>query len=196
MSVPGSRPLRLAATFLTVAAIAASFGPVHAADPTPPVDTQSGKVGAHSLVDTTGTPGGTCTYGRLVNGSIHNWLRRLDVSPPQAFARSGRTTQKVAWRLRVQYWDGAAWSLDKRTDWKMRKATPTTAAAFSGRGKQVGSPDLHDFPAYRARIDLRWFGRDGRTIAGRASMSPRHYLGREDPLPDHLQEDDCGATTG
>lgn len=181
-----------------VAALALTVGvPAAAADPTPPEDGSSGNVGVHSLVDAADSPGGTCVYGSIQEFGYYNGLASVRVRPPVAFARQGKSSQRIGARLRVEAWDGQRWLVYGSSTWQYRSATPTAAATFTARRVTVDSwPHHGEYGSYRARVLLRWYARDGKAVVGRAHLYPRHYLGREDGTADFAMEDRCGGTTG
>jgi hypothetical protein len=183
---------------LLAAALLLTATPALGAYPTPPVDGSAGKIGSHSLVDTVGTPGGTCTYGYAVDGiGYYNGLRRVRAGAPLAFARAGRTSQQVAWRLVVEAWDGTRWLPYDASPWQSRSATPSTEAAFSARSVPVDSYPHHGtYGHYRARIELRWYALNGTTVVGTARLFPGYYRSVEGEYPEWQQSGQCGGTTG
>jgi hypothetical protein len=183
---------------LLAAALLLTATPTLGADPTPPVDTTTGRTGVHSLVDTEDAPGGTCRYGYAVDSiGYYNGLRRVGAGAPVAFARVGRTDQRVAWRLVVQAWDGDRWLLYDASSWQARGATPSAEAPFTARSVQVDSYPHHGvYSPYRARIDLRWYAPNGRTVVGTARLFPVSYRSIEGEAPEWQQLGHCGGTTG
>jgi hypothetical protein len=179
------------------AALLLTTTPALAADPTPPVDGTTGRTGTHSLVDTVDTPGGTCRYGYLVDGiGYYNGIGRVRAGAPAAFARAGRTSQRVAWRLAVQAWDGTRWQRYDASSWQSRGAAPSRSAAFTARSVLVDSYPHHgEYGPYRARIELRWYARDRSTVVGTARLFPQYYRSVEGDLA-WQQLEDCGSTTG
>lgn len=132
-----------------------------------------------------------------MNDEYYNGLHKLKVRPPNAYARSNRASQRIAWRLVVQAWDGDSWLVHKASSWLAKTATPSTPAAFSTRGLIVDSYHHHgEWSPYRARIELRWYAKDGSTVVGRARLFPHYYHSSEGDLPPWQQLDGCGGTTG
>lgn len=183
---------------LLAAALLLIATPALGVDPTPPVDGTTGKTGTHSLVDTVDTPGGTCRYGYTVDGiGYYNGLRRVRAGAPVAFARASRTSQRIAWRLAVQVWDGTRWLRYDASPWQSRGATPSTKAAFSARSVLVDSYPHHGtWGAYRASIQLRWYAPNGTTVVGTARLFPAYYRSVEGVYPEWQQTERCGGTTG
>jgi hypothetical protein len=104
--------------------------------------------------------------------------------------------QRVAMRLVAQRWDQTegTWELAVRSDWFTRTATPDNAAMF--RARSVAIPDAFESnDTHRVKVQLRWFGRDGVTPVGKATIWPHWYLAREGTST-HEQDDWCGGTTG
>ena len=183
---------------LVAAALLLTATPALAVDPSPPVDGTTGRTGSHSLVDTVDTPGGSCRYGYTVNGiGYYNGIRRVGAGAPVAFARAGRPSQRVAWRLLVQAWDGTRWLRYDASPWQSRGASPSHPAAFTARSVVVDSYPHHGvYGPYRARIELRWYARDLSTVVGTAHLFPHYYRSIEGDLPEWQQLEDCGGTTG
>jgi hypothetical protein len=199
--VPSSSRLRrLAILTLVVASIGPAAAPVAAAGPpTPPEDTSSGRVGIHHLVDSTATPGARCRYGYQVDtptfSGYFNGLRRVIQRAPVAYARVGRASQRISYRLLVQAWDGAAWRMYLATRWQWRTATPTDAADFTERALTTDPWNDANFGPFRARVVLRWHAANGVDVVGQAALHPRTYLAVEGSLV-YLSTDHCSGTTG
>lgn len=172
-------------------------GPVQAADPSAPRHTHTGRPGSHRLSDSEEAPAGRCRYGYEVEGEgYYNGVRTIRVIAPTAYARAGRASQRLAARLVVQYWRDDAWHTYDASSWQRRTATPTRKADFSARSMTIESRPLHDLVgAWRARIDVRWYGRDG-TVTGSVRIYPRWYGGSEGATQLPVQHDLCGVTTG
>lgn len=172
-------------------------GPVQAADPSAPRDSRTGRTGVHRLNDASDAPAGKCRYGYTVSGQgYYNGIRTIRVIAPIAYARAGKRSQRLAARIVVQYWRNDAWRTYAVTSWQKRTATPTRKADFSARSLTIHSWPLHaTVSAWRARVDIRWFGADG-TVKGSARLFPRWYGGSEGAFVLPVQADDCGGTTG
>ncbi len=183
---------------LLAAALLLTATPALGADPTPPVNGTTGKTGSYWLVDTVDTPGGSCRYGYEVDGiGYYNGLRRVRASAPVAFARASRTSQRIAWRVVVQAWDGTHWLRYDASSWQSRRASPSAPAAFSARSVLVDSYPHHGaYSPYRARIELRWYASNGRTVVGTARLFPGYYRSVEGAYPEWQQSGHCGGTTG
>jgi hypothetical protein len=182
---------------LAAVALLASAMPTLADVATPPVNTESGRFGAYSLADTEGNPGGKCIYGITYNETYYNYLRRIRVHAPVAYARHGKTTQKIAWRLIVQLWTGSKWMRETKSTWVTKSATPTQPAAFSPRGLNFNSVEnTSALGPYRARIELRWYAGDDSTVVGTVVLFPHWYLAHEGSTTEYTLTDDCGTTTG
>jgi hypothetical protein len=198
-SIAGHRRARataLAAGLLVTALAAGGATAVAGAPTPPPPDSSSGNTGRFTLTDTDADPAGRCVYGKTVDGTYYNWLDRLGSRAPKVYARRGKTSQRVSWRLVVQAWDGGAWVRAERTDWVTRTATPTRAAPFGALDHHVASlRDAATRLAYRAKAQVRWFASDGVTVVGRADLWPDHYrLIEGGPLG--VSPDYCGTSTG
>ena len=164
--------------------------PAVAGSPGPPVDGQSGKVGPHHLVDSEAQPAGTCRYDE---SPTDDDLIRLRVRAPVVKARAGRPRQRVAWRLVAQGFDGTSWHVVDADAWRAGEATPSTPAALTARGLPIDVGTAHA-GWFRARVELRWYARDGHTLVGRAKLYPRWYTsiyGTSVPVPDA-----CSSTAG
>jgi hypothetical protein len=195
-----SRLRGLAFLTIVVASIGLAAGPAAAAGPpTPPVDTSSGRVGIHQLIDSQATPGARCRYGYQVDtptfSGYFNGLRRVIQRPPVAYARVGRASQRICYRLLVQAWDGAAWRMYRATGWQWRTATPTNAADFTERALTTDPWNDANFGPFRARVVLRWHAANGVDVVGQAALHPRTYLAVEGGLS-YLSTDHCTGTTG
>lgn len=172
-------------------------GPVQAADPSPPRDSSTGRTGVHRLPDSEQAPAGRCRYGYTVEGEgYYNGVRKIRVIAPVAYAHAGKTTQRLAARLVIQYWQGDAWHRYGASGWQVRSATPTRKADFSARSMTVDSRPLHNLAnGWRAFLDIRWYGGDG-TVKGSARLYPDRYASSEGATQFPLQHDLCGSTTG
>ena len=172
-------------------------GPVQAADPSPPHDSSTGRTGVHRLPDSEVAPAGRCRYGYVVEGEgYYNGVHNIRVVAPVAYARAGRTSQRLAARLVIQYWRNDAWHTYGASTWQARSATPKTKADFSARSMTIDSRPLHNLVgAWRARVDIRWFGADGK-VKGSARLYPDQYAGSEGATQLPVQHDLCGGTTG
>jgi hypothetical protein len=172
-------------------------GPVQAADPSPPHDTSTGRTGVHRLPDSDAAPAGRCRYGYTVEGEgYYNGIHKIRVVAPVAYARAGRTSQRLKARLVIQDWKDDAWHTYATSTWQTRTATPTTKADFSARSMTIDSRPFNNVVgAWRARVDIRWFGADGK-VKGSARLYPDQYSGAEGTTQLTVQYDFCGGTTG
>jgi len=193
-----ARIVRVGASIgLAGAVLAAAPGPAPANDIPPPVDSSSGKVGSHRLVDSTESPGATCKYGYEIDlTDYYNGLRTVSVGPPVAFARRGKATQRISWRVIVEVWVSPDWVPYRVTAWQSRVASPTQAAPFTARDVPTDpwGDGVHG-SVLRARVQLRWHAPDDGDVVGRATLYPRHYRMIEGALSTPL-EDRCPSTTG
>jgi hypothetical protein len=180
---------------VSLAVLGTSSVAIAGVPPPPPPDTTSGKVGPYGWeLDSELFPAGRCRYGFRIDGNYYNHLNRLGVDAPVAYARPSRTTQRIGFRLTLQRFDGQDWVNAKRSDWSVKTATPTDPAHFQPRSLKV-SRNLNTSPARRAKVELRWYGRNGEAIAGTATMFPDWYEGSEKGTT-HTQDGHCGGTTG
>lgn len=167
------------------------------ADPTPPQDVTSGKVGQHRSVESTEAPGATCRYGyETPDVGYVNALRRMSVRAPLAFASRQRERQRIALRASVESWDGAAWTEYRTSGWQSRFATPQRSADFLTTTLVTDPWGDDRLGPFRARLDLRWLSRDGQRIVGQAVLYPRHYRWVEGGVAAQVTDDRCGSTTG
>ena len=177
---------------LTLTGVAPALGAV----PPPPPDSQTGRVGAHHLIDTIARPGATCRYGTTEDFGYYNGLSLVHVRAPVAFAHKGRKSQRIGASVRVQAWDGSAWVPVRHSSWQYRKAKPKVAASFTARDVALDPWQHHDeYGAYRTRVVLRWFRPDGKRVAGQATLFVHDYNGQELDVTFPML-DACGATTG
>lgn len=135
----------------------------------------TGTTGPHSLGDTQGSPGATCTYGD--NNQYNEWrLKHLSVRPPLMKAVSGMGMEKVAWRFTVQRRHGTEGGNDP---WEDRYTSPnysattdsTHNATFVRQGIKVivpGGPTAGAGYDYRAIVDLTWYKANGTSVLGTA----------------------------
>jgi hypothetical protein len=151
----------------------------------------------HRLNDASDAPAGKCRYGYTTSSAgYYNGVRTIRVVAPVAYARAGKRSQRLAARIVVQYWRDDAWRTYAASTWQKRSATPTRKADFTARSLTVHSLPLHNVAnGWRARIDIRWFGADGR-VKGSARLFPRWYAGSEGSFVLPVQADHCGSTTG
>lgn len=196
----GSRRRAMSLAAALVSLLMLVGGPVQAADPTPPHHVHTGRPGVHRLVpDSEEAPAARCRYGYVVEGEgYYNGVHKIRVIAPVVFARAGKRSQRVAARLVIQYWDfeDSAWLKYGATTWQTRTATPTRKADFSPRSMIIDSRPLHNLAAaWRARLDIRWYGGDG-TVKGTARLFPDWYAGSEGATQLPARQDFCGGTTG
>ena len=163
--------------------------------PPPPPDKATGKIGDFGwAADTEASPAGRCRYGFTVDGTYYNYLNALGVDGPLVYARRNRTKQRIGFRLTLQRFDGERWVRGKRSDWAFKRATPSDPAPF--RARTVSVPfELGSVLSRRAKVQLRWYGRGGHGIVGKATMFPDWYEASEMGTT-HSQAERCGGTTG
>ncbi len=195
------RPARLAGLAgIVLAAVVATTGSVLAGGPTdPPPPSSTGTVGAFRFAGSKDKPSATCFYGDPEGTANNNFLSRMTVAAPRVKAATGRSSQKVAWRLVVQAWKYTTdtWSVYARTPWTSATATPTAAAPLAKRSSRLRTYDDVDLGAWRAKAEIRWYARDGSRITGRGSVWVTWYLVHERELPTYTwQVPDCNWTTG
>ena len=187
-------PYRVALAAGLVLTLLLGAAPVAAAGPTPPPSDQtSGKVGAYGLQDTSAHPAGTCTY----QSGPSNYLEEVGSKAPRVFATAGRSSQRVGLRLVVEWYKNASWRTFASTSWRYRTATPAHAAGFAAVHRSFVADQLDTVSDYRARLDLRWYARDGTTVTGRASLWVDHYWSVDPPNAPFLYDiPRCAETTG
>ena len=196
-----SRPWSALTAVLVAALVATTATTAVAGTPSVGVDRGSGKHGPFGYIESEAKPAGTCQYGYTPKGddSYYNGVRKVIVEPPRARAGAGRTSQRIAWRLVVQAWriPGGGWVDVRASTWRSKRATPTQRAPFTRRGLLIDSRPFHDLRGdYRAKVELRWYGRDDATVVGRAVLFPDLYAGLELGTRIATFDDLCGATTG
>lgn len=169
--------------------------------PAPPPPSSTGKVGPFRIVESQEVPAATCFYGDPDNPPRGNSLARMSMIAPRVRAASGRTSQKVTWRLVVQSWDVSLgrWTAYARSPWTAGTAKPRVPAALAGRTVRLRTYDDPEggTSGWRAKAEIRWFAKDGTTIVGRAIIHPSWYLVREGALPTYTWLAPlCSWTTG
>src|SRR4051794_26240616 len=87
----------LVAVVFAVAALACAVLPTLADTPLG----HTGKVGAHSLNDSTSSPGATCNYV-YKSGNDAGKLKQIIVMPPNVRAIAGKSAQTVGWLFSVE----------------------------------------------------------------------------------------------
>ena len=135
-------------------------------------------------------PGGPTEY--------YNGVRRVIVKRPVAFARAGRDTQRITWRVVIQAWPsaGSAWTFVDKSEWQSRTATPDARAPFKRKAVLIDSfPHHEEWGRVRSRVDLRWHGHDG-SVVGSARLFPDWYSIVEQGLELGTSQSDCSLTTG
>lgn len=164
--------------------------------PPPPPDSSTGTVGNfHWQTDSQVSPAGRCRYGFRIDGTYYNYLNRIGVYAPLAYARANRSTQKIGFRITVQRLGGTRWVNGRSSDWAYRTATPTSPAPFGAQG--IDLPYVQgSAPAARTRAQLRWYSSDGHTIVGTATLYPDWYETTERGATSSSQPGRCGGTTG
>lgn len=202
-SMTGLRRLAVATWLLATivpAGPVAAMTPIPAATPTgPPSPLASGTVGLYTYGDGRTRPGATCTYGDPDAPPGNNLLDRVAVRPPRVWAAAGRSSQKVGWRVVVEYWDGIAgtWADGAIGRWSSGIATASQAADLRKRTVRVHAvlnADVAD--GWRVRMQVRWFGRDGTTVTGVATAWLTTYRIREGDLAVISGVPYCSTTTG
>jgi hypothetical protein len=172
-----SRVATLAGIGLALAVTLSTAGAALAGGlPAPPPPSSTGKVGPNSLA-------------------------RMSMIAPRVRAASGRTSQKVTWRLVVQSWDATRdrWTAYARSPWTAATAKPRVPAPLASRTVRLRTYDDPEdaTSGWRGKAEIRWFAKNGTTIVGRAVIHPRWYLVREGALPTYTWLAPlCGWTTG
>lgn len=180
---------------LAFLALAGTGAVVSAGPPPSPPDSSSGKTGAFGWETDTGvSPAGSCRYGRTIDGTYYNYLKKVGVDAPTAYASANRETQRIGVRLTIQRANGLKWTGKQRSDWVKKTATQDNPAPFRPMSLTVPVKPGSAL-ARRAKVDLRWYRRDGHTVAGKARMFPDFYEAAEMGVT-HTQTGHCGGTTG
>ncbi len=139
-----------------------------------------GVVGAHSLRDTSASPGATCNY---IYKSQHpaGKLVEIVVRPPRMRAVDGRATQTVGWKFTVQrrvaYIGGASDWVARYTSPEMTAVTdPDHDAAFSSASVSVsvGYYAVGGIYQYRVLVAMLWH-EPGGAIEGKARHRVDYY---------------------
>lgn len=169
--------------------------------PAPPPPSSTGKVGPFRIVESQEVPAATCFYGDPDNPPRGNSLARMSMTAPRVKAASGRTSQKVTWRLVVQSWDASVdrWTVYARSPWTEGIAKPRVAATLAKRSVRLRTYDDPEGDTYgwRGKAEIRWYAKDGTTVVGRAIIHPTWYLVREGADPTYTWSNpSCGWTTG
>ena len=180
---------------VSLAVVVSSSALAGGGPPPPPPDKSTGKAGVFRWqADNEVSPAGRCRYGFNVDGTYYNYLKAVGVDGPLAYARRNRTKQRIGFRLTLQRFDGERWARGKRSAWAFKRATPRDPARFRARTLSVPF-ELDSVLLRRAKVQLRWYGRGGRGIVGRATLFPDWYEAREMGTT-HAQAERCGGTTG
>jgi hypothetical protein len=201
MHTRAARPGRATILALAAALAMAIPGTAVAGSPTIGVDQGTGKHGEFGYDESPSEPAGTCRYGYDPAGEVddYNGLRRIVVEPPFAFARAGRTSQRISMRLVVQAWVSAEsrWIKVGATAWQSRRTNPVEAALFTKHRLTIDSwPHHGEYSPYRGKVELRWYATDDVTVVGRARLFPDLYRAIQDGIEFTVHENDCGGTTG
>lgn len=143
----------------------------------------TGTVGAHSLTDTSSSPGADCLYRYR---PVHNlWqLRRINVDPPNVRAVPSQGDQHVGWRFIIQRRAFSAFS-NHPGPWEKRYTSEVFMAStdsmhdaqFSPAGVRVNvpvQPGNDVVFAYRAIVKAYWYRANG-TVMGTATMRVGWY---------------------
>lgn len=197
------RPTHLASLVgFVLAVVLSTAGTALAGEPPPPPPPSStGKVGTFRIVESQEIPAATCLYGDPDNPPRKNSLARMSMVAPRVKAASGRTSQKVTWRLVVQSWDAALdrWTAYAHSSWTAGTAKPRVAATLASRSVRLRTyddPEAGTF-GWRGKAQIRWYARNGTRIVGRATIHPTWYLVREGTFPTYTWPTPlCGWTTG
>lgn len=167
-----------------------------AASPVASADTsvrESGTRGAHSLRDSSGSPGVTCKYRTfdLYLGYWEGWLRRLNVQPPRVWAAAG--TQQVGWRFKAQRKrNNGAWQTTYTSPTSRATATLTVMASFSSKSINVVEPNdagLGPDYRYRVRVEMFWYNPSG-SVTGKSVHMVNYY---QRNYPDGFSSDERGV---
>ena len=131
----------------------------------------TGTVGAHSLIDTSSSPGAVCTYKAYPQYSDYK-IKHLYVNAPKMKAVSGRgtETEKVAWDFKVQ----RRYVSFSNGPWQNRYTSPTFVAytdsthnaSFSQEGVDVvpPAPEVDTAYQYRVIVKLIWYADIGNVL--------------------------------
>lgn len=187
------------AALVAVVVLATAAAPVAAGfSPPPPEDGSSGRVGDHGLVGA--ETQGTCVYGYYDDSNTYyNWLYRMKVQAPLATTHPDRERQRIAWRVVVIGWD---YTNDRfvrvaMSPWESATTTSGEAADFHVRKVDFEALAYDNvLNVYRAKIQLRWYGKNGTTVVGKAWLYPDAYHTVEQGQDLGSQPDHCGSTTG
>lgn len=134
-----------------------------------------GKVGVHSLTDSSSTPGAKCTYKV---GATFTKLKSITVRPPNMAASPGRTSQIIGWRFVIERrFNGSTLG-----PWKQIYRSPLQTTSIGGEGSGFSSMSAaitlppnegitgeHEF---RVVVKMVWLGKDDQTVVG----SSRHRV--------------------
>ena len=160
-----------------------------AGSPTVGVNQSAGKVGKHHLQDSEAAPAGSCKHGYDPEGptEYYNGVRRVIVKRPIVFARAGRDTQRITWRVVIQAWPsaGSAWTFVDKTEWQSRTATPDARAPFKRKTVLIDSYPHHG----------EW-GSSPKPRRPALARSRWQRGGQRAPLPGLVQHRRAGSRTG
>jgi hypothetical protein len=126
-----------------------------------------------------------------------NGTRRVRARAPVAYARHGRASQRISWRLVVQALrsDDQVWVGYAKSPWQARRATPARSADFRGMRLKTDPWEDDWTRGFRAKLQLRWYAADDTSVAGRATLYVDHYQLIEDK-PLGIDTNGCNTTTG
>ena len=153
---------------VVAAGVALSGGDMLAATPV----AHHGPQGHYSFTDTAGSPGATCKYGHSaghhefnsirVNGPSVNWL-----------TTSAFNSGAVRLTIRLQHWDGSAWSTVAHTSESQVFASKAHAQTFPAKTVHWNGVSPHTY-RFRAEAFIRWVTPDATTI-GSVTVLLDHY---------------------
>ena len=156
----------------------------------------SGTVGAHSLNDSSSSPGTTCLY-KYHSGNDAGNLVKMVVKPPNVRAVAGKSSQTVGWRFtvqrRVQGIGGATQWVQRFTSPEMTAVTDDSHnATFSSASVPVKTgPFLAGGNyQYRVMVTTIWHRGDG-SVQGKAKNRVDFYAGELDTGGSNIQDEHC-----
>lgn len=160
----------------------------------------NGTVGAHSLTDTSSTPGAKCHY-RFNSDLGLGRLKSITVRPPNMSAVAGRTNQIVGWKFAIQRrFVGSSTGPWKQIYHSILQTTSTggsgDAGGFSSMTAPISLPSnegatgVHHF---RVIVSMFWYRKDDETIQGSSRHRVDFYRGVMNTGERWTDDGSCGG---
>lgn len=166
ISVPGRISRAASVVALAGVAVALVASSALAATQT----SHSGTIGSVKFSDSDTHPGATCTYQGAA-GSLY--FSGVQVKGPKVMwpnTSAGADHGWVAFRVQIQHFDGATWSVVKQSSPTKMAVSDSAWTSFAAKNLSWPGPNSH---IYRASVSLKWITAGGST-EGRATYVLDH----------------------